>query len=99
MTFWLIVFERNQYVRNNLSGKTPDLSFEPLLKPDNNVQHKRKVWCMVGRGANASELVSALLYACLEWNKTCDLIQPEKECFEPDSLVWHASYVFSSYWS
>ncbi|KAJ0111450.1 hypothetical protein Patl1_01521 [Pistacia atlantica] len=32
-------------------------------------------------------------------NKTCDPLQPGKACSKPDSLEWHASYAFSSYWA
>ena len=35
----------------------------------------------------------------LTGNKTCDKIQPEKECYKPVSLFQHASYAFSSYWA
>ncbi|XWS31227.1 hypothetical protein CRYUN_Cryun23aG0059400 [Craigia yunnanensis] len=83
----------------DLSGETPDSDFEPLPKPDNNEPYKGKIWCVAARGVNASELGSALSYACSQGNKTCESIQPGKECFKPDSLVWHASYAFSSYWS
>ncbi|TYJ27267.1 hypothetical protein E1A91_A07G174800v1 [Gossypium mustelinum] len=83
----------------DLSGKTPDSAYEPLPKPTNNEPYKGKIWCVAARGVNASELGSALSYACSQGNKTCDPIQPGKECFKPDSLVWHASYAFSSYWS
>ncbi|XP_022771542.1 probable glucan endo-1,3-beta-glucosidase A6 [Durio zibethinus] len=83
----------------DLSGETPDSDFEPLPKPDNNEPYKGKIWCVAARGVNASELASALSYACSQGNKTCDPIQPGKKCFKPDSLVWRASYAFSSYWS
>ncbi|XWS76040.1 hypothetical protein CRYUN_Cryun01aG0143300 [Craigia yunnanensis] len=83
----------------DLSGETPDSDFEPLPKPDNNEPYKGKIWCVAVRRVNASELGSALSYACSQGNKTCNPIQPGKECFKPNSLFWHASYAFSSYWS
>lgn len=83
----------------DLSGETPDSDFEPLPKPYNNEPYKGEIWCVAARGVNASELGSALSYACSQGNKTCDPIQPGKACFKPDSLGWHASYAFSSYWS
>lgn len=83
----------------DLSGRTPDSDFEPLPKPENNEPYKGKIWCVAARGVNSSELGSALSYACSQGNKTCDPIQPGKQCFKPNSLVWHASYAFSSYWS
>ncbi|KHG25787.1 putative glucan endo-1,3-beta-glucosidase A6 -like protein [Gossypium arboreum] len=83
----------------DLSGKTPDSCFEPLPKPDNNEPYKGKIWCVAAKGVNETALSSALSYACSQGNKTCDPIQPGKKCFKPDSLFWHASYAFSSYWS
>lgn len=85
----------------DLSGKTPIEEYEKqhLPKPTNNEPYKGKIWCVVAQGANATALTSALSYACSQGNKTCDAIQPGKACFKPDSLVLHASYAFSSYWS
>ncbi|XVF81249.1 hypothetical protein PTKIN_Ptkin15bG0140600 [Pterospermum kingtungense] len=83
----------------DLSGETPDSDYPPLPKPDNNEPYKGKIWCVAAKGVNASELGSALSYACSQGNKTCDPIQPGKQCFKPESLFWHASYAFSSYWS
>ncbi|XVF72314.1 hypothetical protein PTKIN_Ptkin12aG0111200 [Pterospermum kingtungense] len=83
----------------DLSGETPNSDFEPLPKPENNEPYKGKIWCVAARGVNASELGSALSYACSQGNKTCDPIRPGNKCFKPNSLVWHASYAFSSYWS
>ncbi|OMO94959.1 Glycoside hydrolase, family 17 [Corchorus olitorius] len=83
----------------DLTGETPDSEFEPLPKPTNNEPYKGKIWCVAARGANMSALGSALSYACSQGNKTCDPIQPGKQCFKPNSLYWHASYAFSSYWS
>jgi exo-beta-1,3-glucanase (GH17 family) len=83
----------------DLTGKTPESEFKPLPEPKNNEPYKGKIWCMVAKEANRSAVGSALSYACSQGNKTCDPIQPGGKCHKPDSLVWHASYAFSSYWS
>ncbi|XP_059452313.1 probable glucan endo-1,3-beta-glucosidase A6 [Corylus avellana] len=83
----------------DLTGETPESEFKPLPEPTNNEPYKGKIWCMVAKGANRSAVGSALSYACSQGNKTCDPIQPGGKCHKPDSLVWHASYAFSSYWS
>ncbi|KAK2662721.1 hypothetical protein Ddye_001295 [Dipteronia dyeriana] len=85
----------------DLSGETSEEEYKkkPLPKPTNNELYKGKIWCVAAKGANRSELASALSYACTQGNKTCDPIQPGKACSKPDSLVWHASYAFSSYWA
>lgn len=85
----------------DLSGETAVSAYPPLPVPTNNEPYKEKIWCVVAKakGVNRTELASALSYACSQGNKTCDPIQPGKECFKPDSLIRHASYAFSSYWA
>lgn len=80
----------------DLSGKTPTSEFRPLPPPEN---YKGKAWCVVAKGANVTAVVEALSYTCSQGNQTCDPIQSGKSCFEPDSVVGHASYAFSSYWA
>ena len=83
----------------DLSGRTPESEFRPLPAPENNAPYKGKIWCVAARGVNETALGEALSYACSQGNKTCDPIQPGKQCSRPDSLFWHASYAFSSYWT
>ncbi|XP_061366702.1 probable glucan endo-1,3-beta-glucosidase A6 [Gastrolobium bilobum] len=83
----------------DLSGKTLESEFRPLPLPENNAPFKGKIWCVAVRGSNATALAAALSYACSQGNNTCDPIRPGKPCFKPDSLFWHASYAFSSYWT
>ncbi|KAJ7961612.1 Glucan endo-1,3-beta-glucosidase-like protein [Quillaja saponaria] len=83
----------------DLSGKTPESEYKALPPPENNEPYKGKIWCVVAKEANRSALGSALSYACSQGNKTCDPLQPGKPCFKPDSILWHASYAFSSYWA
>lgn len=83
----------------DLSGKTSESDYKPLPEPKNNKPYEGKIWCVAAVGANKTGLGSALSYACGQGNGTCDPIQAGRGCFEPDSLVWHASYAFSSYWA
>lgn len=84
----------------DLTGKKPDTGYSPLPVPSNDEPYKGKIWCVakLDKRANASEIGSALSYACGQGNGTCDAIQRGKACYEPNSLVSHASYAFSSYW-
>ncbi|KAE9622137.1 putative glucan endo-1,3-beta-D-glucosidase [Lupinus albus] len=59
----------------------------------------RKRWCVVANGANVKLVANALSYACAQGNGICDLIQPGKKCYKPNSVLWAASYAFSSYWA
>ncbi|KAL1557514.1 putative glucan endo-1,3-beta-glucosidase A6 [Salvia divinorum] len=77
----------------DFSGKTEH--YPPLPKPSSN----GRLWCVVGDGRNATALAGALSYACSQGNRTCDAIRPGGKCFKPNSLVRHASYAFSSYWT
>ncbi|CAK9149134.1 unnamed protein product [Ilex paraguariensis] len=73
-----------------------------LPDPVNNDPYKGKIWCVVGVAAPAVNLMRlgpALDYACGVGNGTCDALAPGKECYEPVSVVAHASYAFSSYWA
>ncbi|KAJ6334014.1 hypothetical protein OIU78_011010 [Salix suchowensis] len=84
----------------DFSGDTPLSGYKkPLPAPTNNEPYKGKIWCMVAKAVNKTAVGDALSYACSQGNKTCDAIQPGKECYKPDSLFWHASYAFSSYWA
>ncbi|KAI3829860.1 hypothetical protein L1987_03990 [Smallanthus sonchifolius] len=83
----------------DLSGKTlePE-SGKGLPVPTNNEPYKGRIWCVAARGANATALDGARLFACGQGNGTCDPIELGGKCFKPDSVWWHASYAFSSYW-
>ncbi|XP_076895866.1 putative glucan endo-1,3-beta-glucosidase A6 [Bidens hawaiensis] len=82
----------------DLSGKTLEYQ-KGLPVPTNNEPYKGKIWCVAARGVNVTALGGALSYACGQGNRTCDPIKPGGKCFKPDSLMWHASYAFSSYWA
>lgn len=83
----------------DLSGATAASEFKPLPAADNNEPYKGKIWCVVAKGANRSEVDGALTYACSQGNKTCDPIRKGGSCYKPDSLIRHASFAFSSYWA
>ncbi|XP_010545323.1 PREDICTED: glucan endo-1,3-beta-glucosidase 13 [Tarenaya hassleriana] len=54
-------------------------------------------WCIASSKASEKDLRSALDWACGPGNVDCTAIQPSQPCFEPDTLVSHASFVFNSY--
>ncbi|CAN1228301.1 Probable glucan endo-1,3-beta-glucosidase A6 [Linum grandiflorum] len=83
----------------DLTGSRTDSEYRAIPEGRNNLAYKGKVWCVVARGADMKSLGKELAYACSHGNKTCEALEPGKECYEPVSLIWHASYAFSSYWT
>ncbi|XP_050215691.1 glucan endo-1,3-beta-glucosidase 13 [Mercurialis annua] len=57
-----------------------------------------KTWCIASNNASQLDLQSALDWACGSGNVDCSAIQPSQPCFEPDTLVSHASFAFNSYY-
>ncbi|KDP33779.1 hypothetical protein JCGZ_07350 [Jatropha curcas] len=55
-------------------------------------------WCIASSNASQLDLQSALDWACGPGNVDCSAIQPSQPCFEPDTLLSHASYAFNSYY-
>ncbi|XP_010532729.1 PREDICTED: probable glucan endo-1,3-beta-glucosidase A6 [Tarenaya hassleriana] len=83
----------------DFTGKKQVSGYGPLPAPDNNVPYKGNVWCVANEGADMAALGEALRFACGRSNDTCQALAPGRECYEPVSVTWHASYAFSSYWA
>ncbi|KAL9263033.1 Glucan endo-1,3-beta-glucosidase 13-like protein [Drosera capensis] len=55
-------------------------------------------WCIASSTASQLDLQSALDWACGQGNVDCTEIQPSQPCYQPDTLVSHASFAFNSYY-
>ncbi|KAL9224088.1 hypothetical protein vseg_000157 [Gypsophila vaccaria] len=55
-------------------------------------------WCIASSNATEADMQNAVNWACGPGNVDCTAIQPSQPCYEPDTLVSHASYAFNSYY-
>ncbi|XP_061365694.1 major pollen allergen Ole e 10-like [Gastrolobium bilobum] len=55
-------------------------------------------WCVALAGVSQADLQNALDWVCRPENVDCKPIKIGGSCFEPDTLLSHASYAFNNYY-
>ncbi|CAF2069198.1 hypothetical protein HID58_040842 [Brassica napus] len=55
-------------------------------------------WCVASTQASVTELQTALDWTCGPGSVDCSAVQPNQPCFEPDTVLSHASYAFNTYY-
>lgn len=63
-----------------------------------NVTSSNGTWCIASSNASELDLQSAMDWACGPGNVDCSAIQPSQPCYQPDTLISHASFAFNSYY-
>lgn len=63
-----------------------------------NVTSSNGTWCIASSDVSELDLQSALDWACGPGNVDCTTIQPSQPCYQPDTLISHASFAFNSYY-
>jgi hypothetical protein len=56
-----------------------------------------RIWCVASPRATEAALQDGLNYACGQGGVDCSAIQPGGSCFQPDTVLDHASYAFNSF--
>lgn len=78
---------------NPIENGSPSASPYPQIVP------VQKLWCVAKPSVPDETLQEALDYACGEGGADClEITTPQGNCYNPDTLVAHASYAFNSYW-
>ncbi|KAE8713115.1 Pentatricopeptide repeat-containing-like protein [Hibiscus syriacus] len=87
---------------NNAPGQP--IYAPPMLNPPSTFAPPPKgsrsgggVWCVAKPTVPDSITQVAMDYACGS-GADCKSIQPNQPCFQPNTLISHASYAFNSYW-
>ncbi|KAG8369592.1 hypothetical protein BUALT_Bualt14G0029700 [Buddleja alternifolia] len=83
----------------DLTGTRTESEYTSPPEPITNEPYQGNMWCVVDSAANLKELGPALDFVCGRGNGTCDELGTGKDCYEPVSVIAHASYAFSSYWA
>ncbi|KAE8729816.1 Detected protein of confused Function [Hibiscus syriacus] len=57
-----------------------------------------RTWCIASKKASRTDLQNALDWASGPGKADCSSIQPNQQCFEPNTLLSHASFAFNNYY-
>ncbi|XP_008809867.1 extensin isoform X2 [Phoenix dactylifera] len=75
----------------------PPVVYPPPLAPPQPGAALRSLWCVAKPTVPDPIIREAMNYACGS-GTNCDPIQPNGACYQPDTILAHASFAFNSYW-
>ncbi|KAK1381986.1 Glucan endo-1,3-beta-glucosidase 13 [Heracleum sosnowskyi] len=84
----------------SVEEKTDITNYQPVLTPPegNTTFLDGTSWCVARPGVSQGDLQDALDWACGMGKTDCGPIKSGGPCFQPNTLLSHASFAFNSYY-